>query len=59
MLTEKLIKCMIYCIYEGKFRQHMYPEQVKQIQLNTPCAERELNISLVAETSEIVFFPKL
>ena len=34
----------------------MYPEQVKQIQFNTPWAERELNTSLVAETSERVFF---
>ena len=34
----------------------MYPEQVKQIQFNTPRAERKLNASLVAETSERDFF---
>ncbi len=37
----------------------MYPEQVKEIQFNTPWAERELNTSLIAETSVRVFFRKL
>ena len=34
----------------------MYPEQVEQIQLDTPWAEREPNTSLEAETSERVIY---
>ncbi len=46
---------MIYYKFEGKFRWHMYPEKVKQIQFDTPWAEKEPNTSLVVETSERVF----
>jgi hypothetical protein len=37
----------------------MYPEQVKQIEFITPCAESGINESLVAETSERDFFREL
>ena len=37
----------------------MYPEQVKQIEFITPCAESGINESLVAETSERVFYREL
>ena len=45
--------------WKGQFREHMYPEQVKQIEFITPCAESGINESLVAETSERVCFVNL
>ena len=46
-------------LWKGQFRYHMYPEQVKQIEFITPCAESGINESLVAETSERDFFVNL
>ena len=37
----------------------MYPEQVKQIEFITQCAESGINESLVTETSEKVFLVNL